>query len=371
MFQVVAVSLNPALLSYLRKYCELGDSRWQLKVFPTIGSVATAPRDADDIDLFFFDAQGMTSSLEEKRLACFMAPLALRVVVTNPEHDDVVLAHLDHFHSFSGASIDFDHLIQLFRNAERVKQLPQTALSKRLLSSFLHYPVFPKLSEQLQRKLKDPKVEISQIARLLEQDPVVVSRLMQLVNSPYMGFVSETLSLDIAVSRLGLQVVNALVLMLSLKSLPQALEAAAHNKVLDNAMQFANQCRELAKEAKLRRIQQDQVFISAIFSCFGQLLLLQNGFELNDPQLKNNDAGAVRTDVAVAVHLLCLWGFDDRIINPLLAQHQFMASDDEAADISNCLYLARLSRAEQTALPADVRDSIAASVFASAIGIKA
>lgn len=371
MFQVVAVSLNPALLSYLRKYCELRDSRWQLKVFPTIGSFATAPRDADDIDLLFFDAQGMTSALEEKRLVCFMAPLALRVVVTNPEHDDVVLAHLDHFHSFIGASIEFDHLTQLFRNAERVKQLPQTALSKRLLSSFLHYPVFPKLSEQLQRKLKDPKVEISQIARLLEQDPVVVSRLMQLVNSPYMGFVSETLSLDIAVSRLGLQVVNALVLMLSLKSQSQGLDQSAHNKVLDNAMQFANQCRELAKEAKLRRIHQDQVFISAMFSCFGQLLLLQNGFELDDPQLKNNDAGAVRTDVAVAVHLLCLWGFDDHIIIPLLAQHQFIASNEEAADISNCLYLARLSRVELTALPADVRDSIAASVFASAIGVKA
>lgn len=371
MFQVVAVSLNPALLSYLRKYCEQRDPRWQLKVFPTIGSFATAPRDNDAIDLFFFDAQGMTSALEEKRLVCFMAPLALRVVVTNPEHDDVVLAHLDHFHSFIGASVEFDHLTQLFRNAERVQQLPQTALSKRLLSSFLHYPVLPKLSEQLQRKLQDPKVEISQVARLLEQDPVVVSRLMQLVNSPYMGFVSETLSLDIAVSRLGLLVVNALVLMLSLKSQTLDLDPSAHTKVLDNAMQFANQCRELAKEAKLRRIQQDQVFVSAIFSCFGQLLLLQNGFELDDPQLKGNAAGDIRADVAVAVHLLCLWGFDDRIISPLLAQHQFIASDEDCADISNCLYLSRLNRAELAALPADIRENIAASVFASAMGVKA
>ncbi len=370
MFQVVAVSLNPALLSYLRKYCELNDPRWQLKIFPTVGSFATAPRNNDSIDLLFFDALGLTSSQEEKRLVCFMAPLALRVVVTNPEHDDVVLSHLDHFHSFIGASVEFDHLTQLFRNAERVKQLPQTALSKRLLSSFLHYPVFPRLSEQLQRKLQDPKVEISQVARLLEQDPVVVSRLMQLVNSPYMGFVSETLSLDIAISRLGLQVVNALVLMLSLRSQLQGLDQAEHNKVLDNAMQFANQCRELAKTAKLRRSQQDHVFIAAMFSCFGQLLLLQNGFVLDDPQLQNSEPGAVRSDVAVTAHLLCLWGFDNRMLQPLLTQHQFIASDEPDADVSNCLYLARLSRSELQALPAAEKELIAASVFAGALGLK-
>jgi hypothetical protein len=68
MFQVVAISLNPALLSFLKKYCTKHDPRWQFRSFPTIGSYVAAPRNEDSIDLLFFDAHDIVAGLEEKRL---------------------------------------------------------------------------------------------------------------------------------------------------------------------------------------------------------------------------------------------------------------------------------------------------------------
>ena len=370
MFQVIAISLNPALLSFLNKYCTKRDPRWQLRSFPTIGSYATAPRNEDSIDLLFFDAHDIISGLEEKRLVCFLAPLALRVVVTNTLHDDVVLGHLDHFHAFIGESVDFEHLTQLFQNAERLKTLPLPALSRRLLSSFSHYPVYPAISNQLRHQLADPAVDVARVARLLENDPVVVSRLMQLVNSPYMGFASETLSLDIAVSRLGLQVVEMLVLMLSLKGTSTHVSVEEHTQVLEQALQFANACRNLAKESQLKRLQQDHVFIAAILSCFGQLLLLQNGWMLDDPELTAEPAESIRPDLAISAYLLTLWGLDQKLIAPLLTQHQYLSGSDPEQLTSNCLYLAKLSTAQLQQLPDEHRQHIAASVFGPVLGLK-
>jgi len=370
MFQVVAISLNPALLSFLSKYCTKHDPRWQLRSFPTIGSYAAAPRNEDSTELFFFDAHDIIAGLEEKRLVCFMAPLALRVVVTNTLHDDVVLDHLDHFHAFIGESVDFEHLTQLFQNAERLKTLPLPALSRRILASFTHYPVFPAISTQLRQELIDPTVDVARVARLLENDPVVVSRLMQLVNSPYMGFASETLSLDIAVSRLGMQVVEMLVLMLAVKGASATVSAKEHGLVMEQALQFANACRSLSKESQLKRLQQDHVFIAAILSCFGQLLLLQNGWQLDDPGLAAEQSDSIRPDVAISAYLLTLWGLDQKLIAPLLSQHQFIADTAPEVQVSNCLFLARLSKPQLQKLPNDIRQQIAASPFGPTLGFQ-
>lgn len=370
MFQVVAISLNPALLSFLKKYTTIHDPRWQLRSFPTIGSYAAAPRNEDSIDLFFFDAHDIIAGLEEKRLVCFMAPLALRVVVTNTLHDDVVLDHLDHFHAFIGDSVEFEHLTQLFLNAELLKTIPLPALSRRLLASFSHYPVYPAISNQLRQQLADPAVDVARVARILENDPVVVSRLLQLVNSPYMGFASETLSLDIAVSRLGMQVVEMLVLMLSLKGAPGAVSLEEHSQVLDQALQFATTSRSLAKASQLKRLQQDHVFIAAILSCFGQLLLLQNGWQLDDPELAAEPTDSIRADVAISVYLLTLWGLDQKLIAPLLTHHQFLTGAGPEQLTSNCLYLAKLSKTQLQGLPDEIRQHIVVSAFATALGLQ-
>lgn len=370
MFQVVAISLNPALLSFLNKYCTKYDARWQLRSFPTIGSYAAAPRNEDSTDLLFFDAQDIVAGVEEKRLVCFMAPLALRVVVTNTLHDDVVLDHLDHFHAFIGESVDFEHLVQLFRNAERLKTLPLPALSRRILASFTHYPVFPAVSSKLRQQLADPTVDVARVARLLENDPVIVSRLMQLVNSPYMGFASETLSLDIAVSRLGMEVVEMLVLMLAVKGASATVSAKEHGQVMERALQFASACRTLAKESQLKRMQQDHVFITSILSCFGQLLLLQNGWMLDDPGLEAEQTDSIRPDVAISAYLLTLWGLDHKLIAPLLTQHQFSVDAGSEWLVSNCLYLARLTKQQLQALPDDIRQHIAVSPFGPTLGLR-
>lgn len=336
MYQVVAVSHDPTLLSLLKTYCQQSELRWKLRVFPTPGSFLAAPLDNQQIDMLVFDAQSSASALEERRLVCFMAPYALRVVVTTPAHEDVVIEHLSMFHSFVSRDISFEHLSQLLINAERLSVLPLREDERLRIGKLQDYPVLSQLSRDLQTLLRDPKVAVAQVAQLIAHEPVVVSRLLQLVNSPYMGFASETLSLETAISRLGYQLLETLVLMLTVKS---QLKDPRLNQVLDSQLSYAGKCRELAKQLSFNRLQQDQVFIVALLSGFGKLVLLRNGCELTDPELQDVQAPERLTYLAVTAFLLTLWGFDEALVSLVIHQQQWR--DGPEYKVAQCLWVAR------------------------------
>ncbi len=368
MYQVVAITLDPALLSLLKHYCQQDGQSWQLRSFPTVGSYLTAPRTDTAIDLLFFDATGIVAGLEEKRLVCFMAPLALRVVVTEPQHEDVILNHLEHFHSFVGHDLSYEHLIQLFENAARLSTLPLQEVERRLIGRLTEYPVFPSICQELRELLKDPQVELVHVTSLVSRDPLIVSRLLQLVNSPYMGFASETWSLHTAINRLGFQLLQTLVLMLSVKARQAELGNAVHVAVLDDILADAGRCRELALSCGYPRTMQDQVFISAILSGFGKLVLLQNGFDIDDPALQEQVSGEGLSYLAVSAFVMTLWGFEAEIVQAILQQQKWQDGATPSQKVSRCLYLARLQKLQLlTALPDAEKKQIRAAGFASVI----
>lgn len=368
MFQVVAITLDPALLSLLKHHCQQDSSQWQLRSFPTVGSYLTAPRRDDAIDLLFFDALGVISGIEEKRLVCFMAPLALRVVVTEPQHEDVVLEHLGYFHSFVGRDLSYDHLQQLFQNAARLSMLPLPDQDRRFIGRLTEYPVFPSICQELRQILKDPQVDLAQVTALVSRDPIIVSRLLQLVNSPYMGFASETWSLHTAISRLGFQMLETLVMMLSIKARQVALGNDEHAAVLESVLADAGRCRELAQGCGYQRTLQDKVFIAAILSGFGKVVLLQNGFGLDDPALHEQVKNDGLHYLSVSAFVMTLWGFEQDVIQAILQQQYWQDGATSSQKVSRCLYLVRLQKLQMlTSLPDAEKKQIREAGFAGVV----
>lgn len=368
MYQVVAISHDPTVLSLLKNYCQSSDLRWQLRVFPTPGSFLSAPSNHENIDLLVFDAQSSASALEERRLACFMAPLALRVVVTTPEHEDVVIKHLSMFHSFVSRDLNYEHLTQLFVNAERLVELPLREYERLQLGKLTDYPVFPSICNELRQLLASPNVGVPEVARLVARDPLVVSRLLQLVNSPYMGFASETYSLETAISRLGFQLLQTLVLMLTIKA-QQEQQQPEMVSVLEQQLVFAGECRKLAQQVRLSRVMQDQVYIAAILTGFGKLILLRNGCSPDDVEMQltpqSSNATTPRLSyVAVAAFLLTLWGFDDALVSTVLNQQQW--HDGNLYQVSQCLWVARMQQDNALlAQDAEMHEKLRKSGYAS------
>jgi len=206
------------------------------------------------------------------------------------------------------------------------------------------------------------------VTSLVSRDPLIVSRLLQLVNSPYMGFASETWSLHTAINRLGFQMLQTLVLMLSIKARQAELGHADHESVLDAILADAGRCRQLSLSCGYPRTMQDQVFITAILSGFGKLVLLQNGFDLDDPALQEQANGEGLSYLAVSAFVMTLWGFEAEVVQAILLQQQWQDGSAPSQKVSRCLYLARLQKLQLlTALPDAEKKQIRAAGFASVI----
>ena len=77
-------------------------------------------------------------------------------------------------------------------------------------------PSLPAVAIQVLELVRDPKSELSQLARLVSKDPAMVSKILRTANSSIYSPATKVSKLTQALSMLGLQTVRVLVLGFSL-----------------------------------------------------------------------------------------------------------------------------------------------------------
>ncbi len=87
-------------------------------------------------------------------------------------------------------------------------ELPPDIRSR--LQSLEKLPTLPVVIENLGRALKDPEVDADQIARIIEDDPAIMARIMKVVYSVYFQGAKAPPTLKAAIVRLGFQAVSNL-----------------------------------------------------------------------------------------------------------------------------------------------------------------
>ena len=92
-------------------------------------------------------------------------------------------------------------------------------MRESIVKKIASLPPLPRTLHEFEVAYKDENVTIEQIAKILEQDPMIVANVLKRVNSPFYGLSKKIESLQHAVSILGLSEVRAIVLENSIKKL--------------------------------------------------------------------------------------------------------------------------------------------------------
>ncbi len=79
---------------------------------------------------------------------------------------------------------------------------------EKRLSAIRNLPTLPKVIENLGQALRDPDVQASRIAEIIEDDPAIMTRIMKIVNSSFYLGNEKATSLKSAIVRLGFQAVS-------------------------------------------------------------------------------------------------------------------------------------------------------------------
>lgn len=97
-------------------------------------------------------------------------------------------------------------------------------IAREILQSGVDLPPLPAVFSQLLAMSRQPedKIDINKFTKLVQTDPALTSRILQLANSSYYGSLQKTVNLRLAIMRLGLQeTISTVSWMLCQKALPR------------------------------------------------------------------------------------------------------------------------------------------------------
>lgn len=313
------------------------------------------------VDLIICDYQ-MPHFDGEKVLqqACECYPAALRVLLTGDISEHIVTMASRFSHHILPKPFSEANLEQLFQCVERLQQLPINRNSRERLGQIQALPVLPDMVYQLKALFAAPETGLMAVASMLEMEPILAAKLVQVANSAFMGFSRPALTIQDATVRLGARLIEAIVM---LHSIDQALLGKVphviHYQITEQALLHGALAKKLAVYTDCSKQDQEKVFSAAIFGGIGQLIeQMQQVSELfttlkqpivNDAEFQNstlnntlnNTLNSTLNSTLISVFMLTLWGYEAELCEVLLRQDSALPADNDNNTLSLILYLAK------------------------------
>lgn len=341
MFNVLFVDDDSFMLRALFRLAKRLRPDWQFFLEENCLNWAQSVSDGKRLDLVVCDYL-MPSCNGDKVLAdvANVHPGAIRVLLTGDTTEDVVCNAGSVAHFVLSKPFNEQDILKLFMTVEQVNQLPVSAHTRAMLCSSALLLPLPAVVREVHKLLANENTQATDIAELIQHEPVITARLLQLANSAFMGFTRQTLSLEEAIKRLGVKLTAAVITALSIgRESSSILAPELHQQINNDAFDIAINIRTLSKALACKTPMQEQLFIAALLSAIGGLIsataVWQQRYAANYV-----DWPVEKLHAVVSAFMLTIWGYSEDVIQTVLQS----ASPDFSVIADNYplfLYLAR------------------------------
>ena len=193
------------------------------------------------------------------------------------------------------------------------------ALIQRIIadakSGRLQLPSLPDLAFKVRTAVNDPRRSVADIARLIQFDPALAARLIQIANSPLYRGIKKFDNCHSAITRMGIPSARNLVVSFTLRNVFQAGTPALRER-LQRIWQHS--CRVAAISSVLARLtpglDPDRALLAGLVHDIGILPLLQYLETMQMPlEPARMDSMIGRLRGALGTFVLKTWQFEDDI----------------------------------------------------------
>ncbi|WP_151703424.1 HDOD domain-containing protein [Nitrincola alkalilacustris] len=246
-------------------------------------------------------------------------------------------------HSILQPDSGLDELQQAIKRALKAEELITDKKLRSFISSVGHLPSFPEVLGELNEVLESEVAGAREVANILQKDPAMVAKIMQLVSSAYFsGGYNTPTTLKEAVNLLGLRAVRDLVLSIHVfKALPQddSWRSFSFQQLQNRSIVVSQFAAEICKNAGYDRHVQGQARTAGLLHDVGMMLLALNNREsyhaamvraqeLGQPIYVVEKMMMGVTHPQAGAYLLDLWSLAPETIHAILFHHVPMASGD-------------------------------------------
>ncbi|WP_263831896.1 HDOD domain-containing protein [Sulfurospirillum oryzae] len=153
-------------------------------------------------------------------------------------------------------------------------------------------PPLPKSFHQMTQLCQDPNASVNDLARVIEEDPMMVANLLKVANSPLYGFRREIKSVAQAVGLFGMSTTRSLVTDMSIKKLLQ-VDMAPYGVSPEEfaAISSLQSALMLQWYSKVDASKVDMLFLAALLQETGKILIA-------DEVVKNNETYQFSSEIA-------------------------------------------------------------------------
>lgn len=229
-------------------------------------------------------------------------------------------------------------------------------------------PSLPAVAAKLIELTGDPDVQISEIAKTVQQDQALAGKVLKTVNSSYYGLSSRCGSIDRAMGYLGLNTVKSLVLGFSLVETTKSIDEGGFDMVAHwrRTLMGATASRILAQQFRLS--DKDEVFSAALFQDMGMLAIftsLKDEYieviqDIDHTQLTEVEESAIGFSHAeVGARLAQQWKLPVEIVNAIRYHHSPESATDGDIEMIRAVSLGtRVAEALSVTQPAEAMQRI-------------
>ncbi len=209
-------------------------------------------------------------------------------------------------------------------------------LRQRCASGALELPVLPEVAQQVMAATSREDADARVLADLIRRDAAFAAHLLRVANSPAYASRTPIVSLQQAISRLGLRTIREIAVLISCKT--RAFQVKGHEEDVRLLFRHSLAAGLYAQEiARTRRLNVEDAFLAGLLHDVGRPTAIQASVdlqaELGLSALTKEDihrvVGAVHEEVGEA--MLRAWGLSPRLASAVRHHHHPQNAGDAAA----------------------------------------
>jgi HD-like signal output (HDOD) protein len=330
--RVLFVDDEPAILEALRGVLRPQRREWDM-VFALGGPAGLQEIESSKFDVVVTDMRmpivdGAALLTRVKELQ----PHAVRLVLSGQTDSQTALKSVFTAHQFLAKPCDAEKLRNVVKRCCELNGVLAADELRSLCADVSVLPTAPTTYLAISKVLGDPSSSISDVARIVEREPTLCAKVLQIVNSAFFGLPRAVSSVSQAATYLGTLALRDLCLametMAGLQKGKRALPAAHYSAFQVNALAVGLLGRRFYASDRRRA---DEAFVAGMLRDMGHLVLVTHA--------KSGEAASA-PHAALSAYLLGLWGIPHSVLEAVAFHEQPEHVEHDSLEVVDVVNLA-------------------------------
>jgi HD-like signal output (HDOD) protein len=267
--RILFVDDDPNVLGGLSSLLRKDRRRWDIE-FAESGEAAFAMFASGPFDAIVCDMRmpGMDGAALLQRVK-WAFPETTRIVLSGQADRDGIIRALPVTHQFLSKPCDADVLRGVLERVCGLQTLLVNDTMRKIIGRVHRLPSEPSTYWELVRAAERQDVSTADVAAIVERDPAMSAKVLQLVNSAYFGLVQRVTSIAVAITYIGIDLLKALTLSTHVFKALEGPHKGQLTALQNRSLMTARLAHRFASDAK----QRDEAFSTAIVHDVGEVVL--------------------------------------------------------------------------------------------------